>query len=118
MKLNHLNLTVSDVPAASEFLVKYFGLRSMGGNAGMGFLTDEDDTWGFVLTLMKGGQKEPFKYPGNFHIGFFVENNEKVDEIYRHLKDDGHAAEPPEHHNHGYGFYVDAPGGFTVEVGA
>ena len=53
MKLNHLNLTVSDVQAASDFLVKYFGMRSMGGNKGMGFLTDEEDGWGFVLTLMK-----------------------------------------------------------------
>jgi catechol 2,3-dioxygenase-like lactoylglutathione lyase family enzyme len=27
MKLNHLNLTVTDVPEAEKFLEKYFGLR-------------------------------------------------------------------------------------------
>jgi hypothetical protein len=43
MKLNHINLTVTDVEVASNFLVKYFGMRSMGGNKGMGFLTDEQD---------------------------------------------------------------------------
>ena len=30
MKLNHINLTVTDVLEASDFLVKYFGMRSMG----------------------------------------------------------------------------------------
>jgi hypothetical protein len=38
MKLNHLNLMVTDVRAAGAFLETYFGLRSMGGNAGMAFL--------------------------------------------------------------------------------
>ena len=36
MKLNHINLTVTDVQAASDFLVKYFGLRDMGGGGGRG----------------------------------------------------------------------------------
>jgi len=31
MKLNHLNLTVTDAAEAAEFLEKYFGLRSMEG---------------------------------------------------------------------------------------
>ena len=42
MKLNHINLTVTDVQEASDFLVKYFGMRSLGGNKGMGFLTDDE----------------------------------------------------------------------------
>ena len=32
MKLNHLNLTVTDVPATRQFLEKYFGLLDGGGN--------------------------------------------------------------------------------------
>ena len=47
MNLKHLNLTVTDVRAASAFLERYFGLRSTGGNAGMAFLMDEDN---FVLS--------------------------------------------------------------------
>lgn len=31
MILNHLNLTVTDVPAASAFLESYFGLQRTGG---------------------------------------------------------------------------------------
>ena len=41
----------------------------------------------------------------------------KVDEINHLLKADGYAVAPPEQH-HADTFYVDAPGGFTVELGA
>ena len=118
MKLNHINLTVTDVQAAGDFLVKYFGMRSMGGDKGMGFLTDEQDGWGFVLTLMKASEGIQGKYPGTFHIGFFIENKENVDEINHRLKQDGFDVPSPENTGHSYGFYVKAPGGFTVEVGA
>lgn len=114
MKLNHLNLTVTDVRAASTFLETYFGLRSTGGNAGMAFLTDDN---GLVLTLMKAGKTTNVTYPGNFHIGFFVESEATVDAINRRLKDDGYAVAPPER-LHAYTFYVAAPGGFTIELGA
>ena len=118
MKLNHINLTVTDVQGASEFLVRYFGMRSMGGNKGMGFLTDEENGWGFVLTLMKATEGAQGKYPSTFHIGFFIDSRETVDEIHRRLQADGFAAPAPEDTGHSYGFYVQAPGGFTVEVGA
>jgi lactoylglutathione lyase len=118
MKLNHINLTVTDVQEASNFLVKYLGMRRTGGNKGMGFLTDEEDGWGFVLTLMKASEGIRAKYPGNFHIGFFIGSEETVDEIYRRLKQDGYDVPAPENTGHSYGFYVKAPGGFTVEVGA
>lgn len=114
MKLNHLNLTVTDVLAARDFLERYFGLRRMGGNAGMAFLSDDD---GFVLTLMKAGRATEVTYPGNFHVGFFVESDEIVDEINRRLKDDGFDVAPPKRY-HAYTFYVEAPGGFTVELGS
>jgi catechol 2,3-dioxygenase-like lactoylglutathione lyase family enzyme len=113
MKLNHLNLTVTDVRAASAFLETYFGLRSSGGNAGMAFLSDDD---GFVLTLMKAGRTTDVSYPGNFHIGFFVGSEARVDEINRRLRDDGYDVALPER-LHAYTFYVEAPGGFTVELG-
>lgn len=118
MKLNHINLTVTDVQAASEFLVRYFGMQSMGGNKGMGFLTDEQDGWGFVLTLMRASEGTQGTYPASFHIGFFIDDKEKVDELYRRLKGDGFDVPAPEDTGHSYGFYVKAPGGFRIEVGA
>jgi catechol 2,3-dioxygenase-like lactoylglutathione lyase family enzyme len=114
VRLNHVNLTVTDVRAAGAFLETYFGLRQMGGNAGMAFLSDED---GFVLTLMKAGRATAVAYPSTFHIGFFVESEAIVDDIHRRLREDGFDVADPERH-HAYGFYVEAPGGFTVELGA
>jgi lactoylglutathione lyase len=114
VKLNHINLTVANVPAAADFLQKYCGLAPAGGNAGMAFL---EDGHGFVVSLMKANRKQPTTYPGNFHIGFFVGSDDTVDEVHRRLKEDGFAVPDPERH-HTYGFYVEAPGGFTVEIGA
>lgn len=114
MRLNHLNLTVTDVAAAARFLERYFGLQAGGGNAGMVFLTDED---GFVLTLMKAKRSDPHAYPSTFHIGFFIESEDRVDAINRRLKEDGFDVAAPQR-SHAYGFYVQAPGGFTVELGA
>lgn len=110
MILNHLNLTVTDVPAAKAFLEKYFGMKS-GGERGDSFAALFDDG-GMVLTLMKGAQ---VAYPKTFHIGFAQESEEKVNEINRRLKDDGFDVDPPQR-SHGWTFYVKAPGGFTVEV--
>ncbi len=114
MRLNHVNLTVTDVRAAASFLETYFGLSSMGGNGGMDVLRDDD---GFVLTLMKVGRPGTVDYPGTFHIGFFVETEQTVDGLNARLKADGFDIAAPERH-HAYGFYVAAPGGFTVEIGA
>jgi catechol-2,3-dioxygenase len=114
MNLKHLNLTVTDVRAASTFLERYFGLQSTGGNAGMAFLMDEDT---FVLSLMKAGKGTTVAYPGTFHIGFRAGSESRVDEINQRLREDGYDVAPPERH-HAYTFYVEAPGGFTVEVSA
>ncbi|WP_368654293.1 VOC family protein [Ornithinibacillus sp. 4-3] len=110
MKLNHLNLTVTDVPAARAFLEKYFGMTG-GTERGNGFDAVFDDD-GFVLTLMRGRE---VLYPKTFHIGFPQENEAQVDRINQQLKYDGFDVSPPQH-SHGYTFYVKAPGGFTVEV--
>jgi catechol 2,3-dioxygenase-like lactoylglutathione lyase family enzyme len=114
MKLNHLHLMVPDVPAAAGFFEKYFELRKAGGNAGLTVLLDDD---GFVLTLMKAGSRSRKEYPQNFHVGFFVENDERVNAIHQRMRADGLTVGEPVR-EHSYSFYVTAPGGFLVEVGA
>jgi catechol 2,3-dioxygenase-like lactoylglutathione lyase family enzyme len=83
------------------------------------------DEGGLVLTLMRAGwppyrgqpgnEEVQVKYPGNFHIGFAQDSEERVNEIYRRLKEDGFDVEPPQR-SHAWTFYVNAPGGFMVEV--
>ena len=116
MKLNHLNLTVSDVAETKAFLGTYFGLRGAEG-------VESDDSFdvlfddaGLVLTLMKVGEASDVKYPASFHVGFIQASEEKVNEINQRLKDDGFDVKAPRHFHGSWTFYCKAPGGFTVEV--
>ena len=114
MKVNHLHLMVPDVSAASAFFEKYFELRKANGNAGLTVLLDDG---GFVLTLMKMGSRSSSTYPENFHVGFFLESESKVDAIHERMTADGLEAAAPQR-THAYSFYVKAPGDFLVEIGA
>jgi lactoylglutathione lyase len=116
MKLNHLNLTVTNPTETQEFLIRYFGLRPMGkANKNMAFLSDDN---GMVLSLMsmKLGKESEVKYPATFHVGFIQESEQEVDEINRSLKADGFDVPPPSRQHGSWTFYFDAPGGFTIEV--
>ena len=114
MKLNHLNLAVSDLDAASRFLEKHFGLRGMGpGNEAMTGLYDDE---GFALVLMKAPHESELRYPRSFHIGFTRPTVEEVNEIHRRLVEDGIAAPAPARMHGAWAFYFNAPGGFRVEV--
>src|SRR5262249_1280793 len=115
MKLNHLNLTVTDVLESQRFLEKYFGMRNGGGNKNIAFLTDDG---GMVLTLtsMKVGGEDEVRYPATFHIGFAQESQEGVNEINRRLRADGFDVPPPSRQHGSWPFYFLAPGGFPIEV--
>jgi catechol-2,3-dioxygenase len=115
MNLNHLNLTVTDVPETSAFLQKYFGMRGMSGNNNIALLSDDN---GMVLTLtsMKLGGEREVKYPATFHVGFIQESEGRVNEINQRLKGDGFDVPPPSRQHGSWTFYFRAPGGFTIEV--
>ena len=66
---------------------------------------------------MKAGHGVEVKYPSHFHIGFSQDSEERVNELNQRLKDDGFAVDPPQR-AHAWTFYVQAPGGFTIEVAA
>ena len=116
MKLNHINLTVTDVPAAHAFLQSYFGLRPIEGSPRTEALDILQDDDGLVLTLMRAGRQTEVTWPSSFHVGFIRPSPEEVDELHRRLSDDGFEAPPPRHFHGAWTFYFQAPGGFTVEV--
>jgi catechol 2,3-dioxygenase-like lactoylglutathione lyase family enzyme len=100
MKLNHLNLTVDDVPEARRFLSMYFGLRPYDesrGAKGFDVLFDDDD---LVLTLIRGRRNVEISYPETFHIGFIRPSEEDVNAINARLVADGYDVEAP-HRAHG-----------------
>ena len=115
MKLDHINLTVTDVQAAKNVLETYFGMKDLSGDSGRKNFVALMDSDGLVLTLMTAGRTKEVKYPETFHIGFNQESKEKVNEMYQRLKDDGFDVQPPEQH-HAWTFYFNAPGGFTIEI--
>jgi lactoylglutathione lyase len=116
MKLNHLNLTVTDAAETAGFLEKHFGLRPMEGvepKKTFALLFDDD---GLVLTLIRADRTAEVKYPATFHIGFGQESAERVNEINQRLKEDGYDVPPPARLHGAWTFYFTAPGGFTIEV--
>ena len=116
MKLNHLNLTVTDAAETAAFLEKHFGLRPMEGvEAKRSFAIVRDDD-GLVLTLIRASRTDEVRYPPTFHVGFIQPSEAQVDEINQQLKDDGFDVPPPARFHGSWTFYFTAPGGFTIEV--
>jgi len=114
LKLNHVNLTVDDVPAARAFLEKHFGLRPYGeGQRNFDVLFDDDD---LVLTLIGSGRGREVSWPNTFHVGFIQPTEAAVDDINRALREDGFDVEPPSRQHGAWTFYFTAPGGIPVEV--
>ena len=74
------------------------------------------DETGFVLSLNNFQGAKEVEYPSAFHVGFMQENEERVNEINRRLKEDGYNVPPPSKQHGSWTFYFQAPGGFTIEV--
>ena len=115
MKVNHLNLSVSDVMAARTFLETYFGLKPLMAKANDTLSVLQDDN-GSIITLMNVDKREEIKYPSRFHVGFIQESEAAVDALNQRLKDGGYAVEPPSKQHGSWTFYLTAPGGFIIEV--
>lgn len=116
MKLNHLNLTVTDAQEAAQFLVKYFDLQPRHGikmSSRFAILEDGD---GMILTLIADYAGKEIVYPSNFHIGFIQPSEERVNEINRRLLEDGFEVALPARIHGSWTFYFLAPGGYTIEV--
>jgi catechol 2,3-dioxygenase-like lactoylglutathione lyase family enzyme len=116
MKLNHLNLTVTDPKATQAFLAKYFGMSTSGKpNEHICFLTDEN---GMILSLtnMALGSETEVRYPATFHIGFIQPTPGDVDRVNERLRADGYDVPAPSRQHGSWTFYFAAPGGFTIEV--
>lgn len=87
MKLNHLDLQVSDIDVARSFFETHFGLRcSYSRRDEIAFL--EDDA-GFSLGVSNLFNNPAPVYPPDFHIGFVLEEAAQVEAMYEQLKSAG-----------------------------
>jgi catechol 2,3-dioxygenase-like lactoylglutathione lyase family enzyme len=118
MKLNHINLPVTDVVASVRFFEQYFNFKCIDskGNNVLAVLQGAND---FTLVLMAAtfNRNGNTTYPDAFHIGFFVDSQEQVTDLYNRLTAGGIATEhPPGSMRRSYGFYFNAPGNILTEV--
>jgi catechol 2,3-dioxygenase-like lactoylglutathione lyase family enzyme len=107
MKLNHLNLTVKDVPAARAFFVEYMQFTSTDSkpNDTLSVLKGND---GFLLVLMNErlNQQGNNAYPDSFHIGFYLNDEAEVLSLFDKLTAAGiTSGQAPQMIRKTFGFY-------------
>jgi len=107
MTINHLNLPVSDVAAATTFFESHFDFKCLEtkGDNMIAVLTNPAD---FTLVLMssKINKGENTAYPDAFHIGFILDSAEKVNDTFSKLKTGGIPLErEPQKIRNSFGFY-------------
>lgn len=114
MKLNHINLGVSDVAQAVDIFGRFFGLVPAGDgmpiNDQMAFLKDD------VGALVSVFRVPDPQYPKVFHIGFLQDTPEQVRAIYAQLTDAGFEIRPPAENHGRLTFYFNSPFGVVIEV--
>jgi catechol 2,3-dioxygenase-like lactoylglutathione lyase family enzyme len=121
IKLNHINLAVSDVPELTRFFETGFGFRvtEQRGAGKFAVLLGED---GFALVLMHDKKVVSNTYPAAFHVGFRLPSEDQVKHHHARIVDAGFEAPEPAILPRGgaktFGFYCHAPGGVMVEVSA
>lgn len=119
IKLNHLNLPVSNVPDLTRFFTEAFDFRLLEqrGQGNFSVLVASD---GFVLILLRDKKVDANTYPTLFHVGFRLNSKEEVMLRYRRIFDAGFEVPQPDVLDRGsyptFGFYCKAPGGLLVEV--
>ena len=117
MKLNHINLPVSDVAASRDFFAQHFGMTVLLDLPKVGLAMLQDDG-NMVLNLSHFDRDATeIPYPPDFHVGFFLDDRAAVDATHGRLTAAGFAIDPPEKSPGRYGFYLRPPGGsFMLEV--
>jgi catechol 2,3-dioxygenase-like lactoylglutathione lyase family enzyme len=122
LRLNHIDLHVTDVAASRDFLVSAFDLRveETRGRDGLSILCDDA---GLEIVISRPverlGSSDPVSVgKATYHIGFIVDLPAEVDAVYARISAMGLAETgKPSRMRGGYLFYTLAPGGILVEVG-
>jgi catechol 2,3-dioxygenase-like lactoylglutathione lyase family enzyme len=118
MKLNHINLTTTDLLADLEMFERYFGLRTLVVRGSKLAVMEDDD--GMALVLNDFTRKRgDFTYPEDynvFHVGFIRETREEVNAVHARLVADHWDAPAPREYHGAWTFYFKAKGGYFVEV--
>jgi len=102
MKRNHINLPVVDVAASRDFFPRYFGMKTTMelGRGAVALMRDEGD---MVLILSHFDKSAEIHYHKDFHVGFYLETREGVDDLRALMTSDGLDVELPKKTQGRYG---------------
>lgn len=115
MKLNHINLVVSNVAAATHLFETYFNFKCT-DKKGDNIITILKGADNFTLVIMTNKDGK-ITYPGAFHIGFMLEDAEAVTGIFEKLKTGGvNVEQEPGKIRDSFGFYFNFDN-IMIEVG-
>jgi catechol 2,3-dioxygenase-like lactoylglutathione lyase family enzyme len=114
MKINHLDLQVSDVPRTAALFEEVLGLRfeSNRTSPAIAILTDGE---GFTLVLQRM-EHEGESYPDGFHFGFLVDDVARVREFHAKARARELAVSEIVENGRGVQVYWRAPDGIVIEV--
>jgi catechol 2,3-dioxygenase-like lactoylglutathione lyase family enzyme len=115
MKLNHINLVVSNVAETIRLFEKHFNFRvlEIKGDNIIAVLKGEED---FTLVIMADKTNDSV-YPEAFHIGFILNNTDEVINMYNKLiADNILVSSEPKKIRDSFGFYFHF-GNIMIEVG-
>jgi catechol 2,3-dioxygenase-like lactoylglutathione lyase family enzyme len=114
MRLNHLDLQVPNVLSTAEFFERHFGFQVVSNRASPAIIILSGEG-SFTLVLQRR-RCDNESYPEGFHVGFIVDDEERVRDKHQQIRDYGIACSDIITNNRGTMFYLSAPGGITVEV--
>jgi catechol 2,3-dioxygenase-like lactoylglutathione lyase family enzyme len=112
MRLQHLGINVSDPETFIGFLTTFLDLRESVRTKRIAML---EDAHGFVLAVSLLPTEEEPTYPPDFHLGFYVTEQELRD-AHRRMVEHGHAPTEIALTHGSLKFFVTAPGDILIEV--
>ena len=114
MRINHLDLQVSDVQATATLLEGLIGLQivSNRGSSAIAILTDGE---GFTLVLQRR-QRDDDRYPEGFHFGCLVPDEAKVVDFQGRARAQGLEVSDVQRNGRGVLCYARIGDGILLEV--
>lgn len=106
MKLNHINIVVTDIPKAISLFENHLGFKCIANRKNMIAVLTNTDEFAMVLWCSKLNEVQTVQYPENFHVGFYQPDRESVIAIYDKLQGEQVAFESePRKIRNTFGFY-------------
>src|SRR5690349_4411205 len=117
MQLNHLNLCVDDLTEARTFFQNCFDFQCLEQKKDAVAIMDDGHGFTLVLSNSRAFGNEVLPYPEGFHIGFFLETKDQVDQAYHHLAAANvQLTQEPRKMRESYGFYFTALNNILFEI--